>query len=84
MRRHDDLTLKEAVRIGLVAFLLGATLLALLQLAAGHALDEDLGFLLGATLLALLHNFALKAYEGRQEPPRAAEAARTPSDKAAR
>ena len=41
-------------------------------------------FLLGATLLALLHNFALKAYEGRQEPPRAAEAARTPSDKAAR
>lgn len=60
MRRHDDLTLKEAARIGLVAFLLGVTLLALLQ------------------------NFALKAYEGRQEPPRAAEAARTPSDKAAR
>jgi hypothetical protein len=60
MRRHDDLTLKEAARIGLVAFLLGATLFALLQ------------------------NFALKAYEGRQEPPRAAEAARTPSDKAAR
>ena len=60
MRRHDDLTLKEAARIGLVSFLLGAT------------------------LFALLETFALRAQEGLQERPYAAEAARTAVDKAVR